>query len=293
MITQPVAQSVLGGGTSDALSLQSVKDENHLLLEQLKLVQEELERLHYQPAILPENVPSTVIRVAPVDERLIRAEAQNLRYQALLEVKIELHDLQASHGLANRLGAVLVQGTRSPGALFAVPRRLLQTWRQNRHTFPPAKLGGKSFDKFIEAYQQGGVEKAQDLLSRTAVSDVVKASAWTAVARTHMPAEPALASLFAARAFALEPRGFRQKWLAFRLHESGDLVKAEAWLALLPSDVPFTDSELRQKERLLMQAEQFRQNYALQLHEVNEQQELVQRQWEELARSRDALALTA
>lgn len=293
MTIEPVTQSVFGGDTPDVIHLQGVQDENQLLLEQLKLVQEELERLHYQPAVVPEGLPSTVIQIAPVDERLIQVQAENIRYQALLEVQTELCDLQSRYALANQLGDMLIQGTRSAGALLSLPRRLHQTWRKHRRTTPPAILGGKSFDKFIQVYQQGGLEKAQDLLNRSAVSGVVQASAWTAAARTHIPAEPELATSLAARAYALEPRGFRQKWLAFRLHESGALVEAEAWLALLPLDVPFTDSELRQKERLQMQAEQCRQEQALQMHDISAQQEQVQRQWEELARSRDILSMTA
>ncbi len=46
-----------------------------------------------------------------------------------------------------------------------------------------------------------------------------------------MPWQPADA---ARRAYAVEPRGFRLKWLAFRLYEAGELVEAEAMLALLP-----------------------------------------------------------
>lgn len=292
MTIEPVTQPVLGGCEPETMQLQVLQDENRLLFEQLRVVQEELERFHYQPQAIADSVVPTVIQIAPVDERLIQIEAENIRYAAMLEVQGELNELQARYALSSRLGNILIEGTRSAGAFFSVPRRLHRVWKQNRHSSPPAALGGKSFDKVIQTYQQGGQDQVQELLSRTAASSAVQANAWTALARTLMETEPAVAASMASRAYALEPRGFRQKWLAFRFHEAGDFIKAEAWLALLPEDVPFTESETRHKERLLKQAVQYRQEQARLRYEVDTQQEQVQFQWEKLAQARDTLAGT-
>lgn len=284
MNTMPVAKP-------DSMHLRMLQDDNRLLFEQLQMVQEELERLHGLPGSSAKRIQSTTIHVAPVDERFVQIAADNLRCQLLLETQRELHELQTRWALAGQLGEILIEGTRSSGSLLSVPNRLHKTWRQSRRIAPPADWGGKSFDKIIRTYNEGGEDQVRALLKRTPVANAVKASAWTALARTLIAADPARAAMMAGWAFALEPRGFRQKWLAFRLHEAGDVAKAEAWLTLLPADVTFTDSERRQKERLLAQAQHYREAQVRQMHDVDAQQKKLSKQWEELARSRDSLAV--
>lgn len=278
--------------------VQALQEENRLLFDQLQVVQEELERRYYQAQAQP-NVastvaaPATVIHIAPVDERLIEVQAENLRCQAVVKAQGEIHALQARHALANQLGDILIEGSRSTGAMLSVPARLHRAWRQNRRETPPASLGGKTFDKVLSAYQDGGEAAVESLLNQALVSTATQASAWTAVARTQLYIDPALAAGMARRAYALEPRPFRQKWLAFRLHESGDLLEAEALLTLLPEDTKFSESEERQADRLKREARQYRLDQAWQMHEYDDQQEKLQRQWQELARSRDAWASQA
>ncbi|WP_368928943.1 hypothetical protein [Alcaligenes faecalis] len=268
---------------------QSLVKENRLLLDQLQLVQEELGRLHDSPHSIGGGKTQTVVHVAPVDTRFVKVEAERLRLECLLGVQTRLHELKTQYALSGQLGEILIEGVRSTGALLTVPGRLRQVWRQNRRTQPPAMLGGKSFDKVIQAYQQGGDQQLESLLSQAAVSRSIQASAWTAVARTYQTSDPELVATLARRAFDLEPRGFRQKWLAFRLHEAGDSLEAEALLTLLPDDVSFTDSESRQRDRLLKQAKEFRVDQVRMQHQVASRNEAVQRQWDELAQERNAL----
>ncbi|MGE8548997.1 MAG: hypothetical protein ACN6OC_16280 [Alcaligenes sp.] len=275
--------------------VQALQEENRLLFDQLQVVQEELERRYYQAQAQPGAAsavaaPATVIHIAPVDERLIEVQAENLRCQALVKAQGEIHALQARHALANQLGDILIEGSRSTGAMLSVPARLHRAWRQNRRETPPASLGGKTFDKVLSAYQDGREAAVEALLNQASVSTATQASAWTAVARTQLYIDPALAAGMARRAYALEPRPFRQKWLAFRLHESGDLLEAEALLTLLPEDVKFSDSEARQVDRLKREARQYRLDQAREIHAYGDQQEKLQRQWQDLARSRDVLA---
>lgn len=290
MSMSPVVSSELGQERSESKQMQHIQKENCLLLDQLQVVQEELCRLYESPQGVGSGLTPTVIYVAPVDLRLIESQAEAARLECMLKVQTQLHDLKTQHALAAQLGDILIEGVQSTGSLISVPGRLRQAWRQSRRTQPPAVLGGKSFDKVIQAYQQGGDQQVEALLNQASVSKNVQASAWTAVARTYMTTEPTLVATMARRAFALEPRGFRQKWLAFRLHESGDLLEAEALLALLPEDVIFTDSEARQRDRLLKQAKEVRLDQARSLYGVDAQYEDVQRQWDELAQSRNTLA---
>ncbi len=171
------------------MSSRNLQEENRLLFDQLQLVQEELERRHdqtwTQSAVVAEQaISTTVIELAPVDERLINGHAENLRQQALLEAQSYVHTLQASYALAGQLGAILIDGSRSAGAMLSVPKRIHKAWRQNRQESVPASLGGNPFDKVITAYQAGGESAVETLLERAAVSAALRASAWTALART-------------------------------------------------------------------------------------------------------------
>lgn len=289
MSMSPVMPSELGHEESVSKHTQCLENENRLLFDQLQVVQEELGRLSDSPRVVGGGLTQTVIHIAPVDVRFVEAKAESARLEFMLKVQTQLHEIKTQYALAGQLGDILIEGVQSTGSLLSVPGRLRQAWRQNRHMQSPAVLGGKSFDKVILAYQQGGDQPVESLLSQASVSKSVQASAWTAVARTYMTTEPTLAASMARRAFALEPRGFRQKWLAFRLHESGDLLEAEALLTLLPEDVSFTDSEARQRDRLFKQAKEFRLDQIRSLAEIKAQDSDLRRQWEELAQSRNAV----
>lgn len=159
MNTMPVAKP-------DSMHLRMLQDDNRLLFEQLQMVQEELERLHGLPGSSAKRIQSTTIHVAPVDERFVQIAADNLRCQLLLETQRELHELQTRWALAGQLGEILIEGTRSSGSLLSVPNRLHKTWRQSRRIAPPADWG-KSFDKIIRTYNEGGEDQVRALLKRT------------------------------------------------------------------------------------------------------------------------------
>lgn len=295
MTVSTAAQPDLLTNKQKNMSSRNLQEENRLLFDQLQLVQEELERRHYQTSTLSavaaeQTISTTVIQLAPVDERLIDAYAENLRCQALLAAQSDVYALQSTYALAGQLGAILIDGSRSAGAMLSVPKRLHKAWRQNRQEVVPASLGGKTFDKVIAAFKEGGESAVESLLSRAAVSVTLQASAWTALARTQMAIAPELAAAMARRAFGLEPKPFRQKWLAFRLHEAGALLEAEALLTLLPADIKFSDSEARQADRLKIESKRARFNQAREFYPHTEQQEKLQHQWQELARSRDKLS---
>lgn len=289
MSMSSVMPSELGHDESVSKHTQCLEYENRLLFDQLQVVQEELGRLYDNPQRVGGGLAPTVIQVVPVSVRFVEAQAEQIRLEYVLKVQAQLYEVKTQYALASQLGDILIEGVKSTGSLLAVPGRLRQAWRQSRRTQAPALLGGKSFEKVIQAYQQGGDQQVESLLDQVSVSNNVQASAWTAVARTYMETEPTLVATIARRAFALEPRGFRQKWLAFRLHESGDLLEAEALLTLLPEDVSFTDSEARQRDRLLVQAKEFRLDQVRSLPELQTQDSDLQRQWEELAQSRNAV----
>jgi hypothetical protein len=239
----------------------ALKEENELLLSQIQVVQEELERLHHAGGT---RQPAKEGRVVLEDGRFPEIAAENLRYCAVVEAQREVHRLEGQHTVAGDLGEILIQGTTSFSAFLAMPVRLLKVWRKERKQAAPKELGGASFGQVISAYGKDGAAGVDALLASVSISSTTQANALTALARSLMHTEPVKAVEFARRAYSFEPQPFRLKWLGFRLHEAGELIEAEAMLEALPPDMTFSDSEDRQANRLRNEAKQFRLREALQ-----------------------------
>jgi len=93
-----------------------------------------------------------------------------------------------------------------------------------------------------------------------------------------MHQKPAEAAEIARRAYETEPRPFRLKWLAFRLHEACELIEAEAMLDALPPDMKFSDSETQQAARLRREAKEFRLREAKQACGFSEARRKIEKQ---------------
>ncbi|CAB3687340.1 hypothetical protein [Achromobacter piechaudii] len=242
-------------------AVAALQEENALLFKQLHIVQEELERVHHASG---SHRTAAGGRVVLEDGRFPEVAADNLRYRAILDAQRTMHATGALDTTAAGLGEILIQGSTSVSAFVATPMRLLKVWRKEKKQKPPKKLGGQSFSEVIAAYEKGGAAAVDSLLASVSLSSTTHANALTAVARSQMHVDPAAAVEFARRACAIEPRPFRLKWLAFRMHEAGELVEAEALLETLPLDTKFSDSESRQAARLRNEAKQVRLREALQ-----------------------------
>jgi hypothetical protein len=57
-----------------------------------------------------------------------------------------------------------------------LPGKLWGVWR-SYHKQPPAALGGKSFDKVLEAWTTGGLPTVEALLEKSASSPLIQANA--------------------------------------------------------------------------------------------------------------------
>lgn len=189
-----------------------------------------------------------------VDQKLVSVVAENRRLHALVDAQRQLHHLETHNALNVRLGNILIQAVDSPSTLLSVPGKLLAIWRQSARRNPPAALGGKGFGKVISTYQEEGFAAVEKLLTRPSISPVMQANGWTALSRHLMQNKRDQSAEAARRAYALDPKPYRLKWLAFRLHEAGDVIEAAAMLELLPADTPFSSSETRQAGRLQKEA---------------------------------------
>ncbi|MCG9076292.1 hypothetical protein, partial [Laribacter hongkongensis] len=285
MNTTQLTQINTGQQASDS-RLKELEEENELLFNQLHVVQEELERLASENHE-KNGKPTAAQATAWVDDALPEAIAEDMRLQAVLDIRKHVHDAEVRSGLNARLGDILIQGMASPVSLFAVPGKLLRVWRESKQQTPPNALGGKTFDKVIASYHAGGFANVESLLASALVSPSMQANALTALARSLLHGDPAAAAEAAQRAFSIDPRPFRLKWLAFRLHEAGDVNQAEAMLDALPTDMQFSDSEGRQASRIRSEAKQARLREARQKTGYSEGRAEVERQMGKLTQARN------
>ena len=272
--------------------IKELEEENELLLAQLHLVQEELEKYYLrnkelekgQSAELQDNF--TVIK-GWVDDELINTLAENQRLQALVEVQQKIHQIETQNALNARLGNILIESVDSSGSLLSVPSKLRKIWKEENRQTPPELLGGSDFSKVIAAYGEGGFDAVEALIATASISPAMQASALTTLARYLMVGDLIQAAEAARRAYTLDPKPFRLKWLAFRLHEAGEVAEAEAMLAILPADTSFSDSETRHVSRLRSEAKNARQREAKQKTRYSEQRAEIDRQLRNLKRERD------
>jgi FkbM family methyltransferase len=277
--------------------LRDVTEENDLLLRQLHHVQEELERYFLQNRDLERRqvtgVQNVALGVGWVDEELPDALTENRRLQALVETQKRVHQLGTQNALNIKLGDILIRGTDSPVSLFSVPGKLAKIWWQSGRQTPPKSLGGKGFDNVIEAYGKGGLSAAEKLLDGASISSVMQANAYTVLARKLMSSDRNNAAIAARRAYEVDPKSYRLKWLAFRLHEAGEVIEAEAILDTLPPDTPFSESETRQVNQVRYEARNVRQSEAEQKSGFVERRAQIERRLTNLSRERDRQATLA
>jgi hypothetical protein len=279
-----------------AVDLDGVKYENELLIEQLHHVQEELERCQLRGEELEKETrqrsrQSISLGKDWVDDKLIDALAECQHLRAVVKVQRDVHEVQTRNALSAKLGDLLIRGVDSPGALLALPVRLGGIWRKYRRVTAPHSLGGKDFGRVIEAFKTGGFEAVETLLLN--ISPIVQANAYTALGRYLIDQNRGGAAEAAQRAFALDPKTYRLKWLAFKLHKAGDVVQAQAMIDVLPSDAAFSESETRQANQLRNEAALARQRDAKQKTGFDERRIEVENRLNRVTQERDKQATLA
>lgn len=245
--------------------IKELTEENELLFEQLHVVQEELEKYYHKLKDCEQrkgsgaDAGSSVVVIPP---QASEALAENLKPRALVAQQQAALQVESTNSLAARLGEMLLKGVSSAGSLIALPVRLRRMWKALDQTVPPAALGGKSFQKVLDAHAAGGNEAVEKLLDSVFLSPVMRANAYTTLARQVMLTDARQAADLARLAWETDPRPYRLKWLAFRLHEADDAINAEALLDMLPADISMSDSEERQAARLRQEAKRERARQA-------------------------------
>ncbi|WP_303951281.1 hypothetical protein [Desulfovibrio piger] len=259
-----VQEAMQGADAKDA-RIKELTEENELLFEQLHVVQEELEKYYHKLKDCEQrkgsgaDAGSSVVVIPP---QASEALAENLKLRALVTQQQAALQVESTNSLAARLGEMLIKGVSSAGSFIALPVRLRRMWKALDQTVPPAALGGKSFQKVLDAHAAGGSEAVEKLLDSVFLSPVMRANAYTALARQVLLTDARQAADLARLAWETDPRPYRLKWLAFRLHEADDAINAEALLDMLPADISMSDSEERQAARLRQEAKRERARQA-------------------------------
>ena len=272
-----------------------LEEENNLLLLQLHQVQEELERYYLRNQELEKasrsSSASSSSSAVWVDDELPEALAEIQRLKSLVDTQQKIHRLESQNALSARLGKLLIQNFDA-GSLFTLPGKLGKIWRESSRKTPPEILGGK-FEKLIAAYDSGDFASVEKLLLAAKISPAMQANAYTALARHLMHGNSAKAAEAARRAHALDPKAFRQKWLAFRLHDAGQLIEAESLLDALPPESSFSESEARLASQMRYEAKQARRREAKKKSGFSERRAEAERQLKRLTEERDAQARRA
>lgn len=247
--------------------IRELTEENELLFEQLHVVQEELEKYYYRLKECENRKEAAPCSgaggaVAVVSPKAAAALAENQKLHALVKQLQAARQVEGHNSTATRLGQVLIDGVSSTGSLLALPGKLRGMWKELDRKTPPAALGGKNFQKVLDAYGTGKESAVENLLDAAGISHVMRANAYTALARHLMNTDATIASSYARRAWESDPRPYRLKWLASRVYEAGDTATAEALLDMLPRDITMSASEQRQVMRIRQQAKQARDKKA-------------------------------
>lgn len=267
--------------------LKEVEIENELLLRELHQAQEALE--HYYAEGPQDHGKQPVESASSLDSEVPAVVAENQRLQALIGVLQKIRQLESTNALNVKLGDILIQGVDAPGSLLSVPGKLAKIWLQTSRRSPPEALGGKEFEHVKRAYDDGGFASVERLMSGLSISPVMQANAYTVLARKLAPGDRAGAAEAARRAHDLDPKPYRLKWLAFRLHENGEVIEAEAMLDILPEETRFSDSEERQANQLRHEAKLARERAAMNKTAFAERRAVMDAQSKKLLQERDHL----
>jgi hypothetical protein len=293
------------------IKIKDLEEENELLLLQLHQVQEELESYFLKCKELESNTANqnafsakqsphlnqgssqNSISITWVDDELPDALAEKTRLSTLLEVQQWIYLTESHNGLNARLAKLLTESINTSTGFLSVPSKLIGFWRSTSNKTPPSSLGEKDYDKLITVFKEGGLQGAEQLINSNNLSFTIKANAYIALARYLIKKDVKTCAKLAQLAYETDPRAYRLKWLACRLHEAGEVQKAEAMIDLLPKEINFSESESRQVDQIRYEAKRQREKHAKEISQYSKKKEQIQEQLTQLTNAKDTQAQLA
>lgn len=124
----------------------------------------------------------------------------------------------------------------------------------------PQKLSDRDTSKIMETFKSQGVDAAFALLDKIAPYPHLQADAYTSMAKSVLKTDIKLATELAYGAWRLHPRPYRQKWLAFRLYEAGEIESSIILLESLPEDTPLSVAEREKMKAIFSHKHKYSSN---------------------------------
>lgn len=261
-VPAPAAERERTAGASAEDRIRELTEENELLFEQLHVVQEELEKYYHRLKECEQRTAASTAGSGVCSAKALDAFMENRKLRALVQQQKIALQVVCRNSLPARLGKILITGVGSTSSFLSLPLKLRRMWKAIDRTVPPPELGGKDFSEAIKAYAVGGADAVEKLLDSVFLSPGMRANAYTVLARHLLLTDVRKAAEYARLAWETDPRPYRFKWLAFRLHDADDAITAEALLEMLPDDMSMTESETRQAARIRNEAKLIRKRAA-------------------------------
>ena len=269
----------------DSNQIVELKEENQLLFEQLTIVQEELERKFHRLKELEERSKKISNPIQPelVGDDYYKTIAELQFQKELNKVQAELNAIQIKNLINVKVGDLFIESINSVGGIVSLPGKLLDFWKKNKKRKPPKSLGDDRYNLVLKAYENGGNEAVEVLMGTVNVSSFISGNAYTALARGLMSKDPKMSAAAAYKAYECDPKPYRLKWLACRVHEAGDVIRAEALLSCLPADMNFSDSERKQANRIRQESLSIRLADSREKAKIDKKQEAIKEKLDHLA----------
>ena len=184
-------------------------------------------------------------------KRLIKKVEQ---YQASWQAS-EQKAARIMDGMSYQLGYALCHGFKTvksfcslPGTLWSIGK---ETRRRKREGEKYSKLiRNQKLEKVKTIFSTQGLIKAEQYALDNFSLPADQATALTTLAKVQRAKCGDNVIRLARESYRLDPRSFRQKWLAFQLFHAGQLTEAETLLDALPPELQLSKSEISQAARI-------------------------------------------
>ena len=203
---------------------------------------------------------------------------KNYNRTNIVDYKLNLQKLIISIDKENSnistIGHCVLDNSSSIKKIIKLPIELIKLWKATKKT-PPNELGGIKFYKLIEIYDKEGIKSVQDKLNEFNLSQELIANAYTELARHLRKNNIQKSAEFACKAYEIDPKPYRLKWMAFRIFENGDSISAQIMISLLPKDINMSDWEKKQIEHIYNENRTYEEQDNNIIHKFESQQNII------------------
>ena len=234
------------------VTYESLKNENHLLLNQIHTLQIELEKYKSKN----KNIATKNVFFSTNES--LNSMIENIKLRNLIEQQKYILNTELNNNFSLLLGSAIIKNSNSFKSLISLPIKLLKIWKNSQSNTISKKITGENFEKIYNLYQQCGLKQVEDKLNSLNISRVTKAKIYTELARHLEKVDPNSACNIAKIAYELDPQPYRLKWLAFKMYKASKVITADSLLDLLPQDITMSDWEKKQQIKIRDESEKMR-----------------------------------